>query len=544
MRLSGRLILAALVLLAGSCSKTTEEEEPLPSMATVRALSDRVTLSPGGQAYAEFSVTPFETQFNYDAGSEDCDISVVGQSGEPIKEFQIVKIEPAGSSYEDHGKYKILLKDALTKFSYSQQCFIALKDDYGRISKSGGFIVSCEGDELTRTLLATGLPLIRIDTDGGVEPTCEYVAHPPGCNGAGIKNATKVPGSMIMLAGESILYSSGPYVKDESGMTLRIRGNTSAYPAKKPFKIKLQKKKDLLRRGDEDKYKDKDWLLLCYDDLRSRAGWKVNQLVGLQWTPGFEYVNLVINGDYRGLYILAESVKRNEKCRLKVSQSGYAIEYDAYWWNENVTFTGDWNYSMQYTFKYPEDDEVTDSQIGYIKDFIIKTESAIRSGDYDKYIDVPSFARWLLGHDILGSLDCAGSNYFLTKYDSNADSKLIMANMWDFDGIYQMKDSWANTHIWRGFYFPALLESGNRLFRETYVEVWQSLSGSLCKNASAYMKSLVNSDEGRALDASIALDNKRWKAGHPSVATSVELSRQWFDTRGGWLNNAIAGLKN
>ena len=170
MRLSGRLILAALVLLAGSCSKTTEEEEPLPSMATVRALSDRVTLSPGGQAYAEFSVTPFETQFNYDAGSEDCDISVVGQSGEPIKEFQIVKIEPAGSSYEDHGKYKILLKDALTKFSYSQQCFIALKDDYGRISKSGGFIVSCEGDELTRTLLATGLPLIRIDTDGGVEP--------------------------------------------------------------------------------------------------------------------------------------------------------------------------------------------------------------------------------------------------------------------------------------------------------------------------------------------------------------------------------------
>ena len=543
MRRRGWLIFAALTLLAGSCSKDTEEETPLPSMATVRVISDQVTLSPGGQAYAEFSVNPFETEFNYDIQSADCAISIINQSEEPVPEFQILKIEPAGSSYDDHGKYKILIKDALVKYSYSQQCFIALKDSYGRISKSGGFKVICEGDELTQTLLATGLPLIRIDTDGGVEPTCEYVSHPEGCNGAGITNATKVPGSMIMLSGEDILYSSGPYVKDESGMTLKIRGNTSAYGAKKPFKIKLQKKKDLLMRGDNEKYKDKDWLLLCYDDLRSRAGWKVNQLAGLQWTPGFEYVNLVVNGDYRGLYILAESVKRNEKCRLKVAQNGYAIEYDAYWWNETVTFTGNWNYSMRYTFKYPEDDEVTDSQIGYIKDFIINTESAIRRGDYDKYIDVPSFARWLLAHDILGSLDCAGSNYFMTKYDNVSDSKLMMANLWDFDGIYQMKESWANPHIWRGFYYPSLLESGNRLFRDTYVEIWRSFSGSLCKNVSAYMKSLVNSDEGRALDASIALDNKRWRTGHPSVASSVDLSRQWFDSRGGWLDSAIPAIK-
>ena len=39
-------------------------------------------------------------------------------------------------------------------------------------------------------------------------------------------------------------YDSGDYVDGESGMTLKIRGNTSAWQLRKPYKIKLQKKAD------------------------------------------------------------------------------------------------------------------------------------------------------------------------------------------------------------------------------------------------------------------------------------------------------------
>lgn len=532
-----------VMYLMAACEKTPEEEiTPLPELPTLRALSESVVIPPGGEAYADFLISPFETKFNYDVKSDACAISIVNTLGQNVSEFTISRIEPLNDDPAVTGKYRVYLKDALQKVVYELSCKVAFKDGYGRTATTGGFIVRGQCDEETQKILNTGLKLIMIATEGGEEPTCEYVSHPDGCNGAGLKNATKVPGTLTVLKGSDILYSTGPYKKDESGMTIKIRGNTSAYGQKKPFKIKLQKKKDLLFRSDDKLYKDKEWLLLRYDDLRILAGTTVNRLMGIQWTPSFEYVNLMINGDYRGLYILCESVKRNEDCRLKVSENGYVIEYDAYWWNEDVHFTGGWNYSMQYTFKYPEDDEVTDSQIGYIQDYIKKVETSVRNGTYDQYIDVTSFARWLLAHDILGILDCAGSNYFLTKYDNTSSSKLMMGNLWDFDSVFQMKDSWANAHVWGANYYPTLLNSFNHTFKETYIALWES-HADICKTASNYMKGFVNSEEGKGVNASLPLESKRWHSASPTVAVAAKTAMDWFDSRTGWLNNAIAGLK-
>ena len=112
------------------------------------------------------------------------------------------------------------------------------------------------------SIQALGLPVVAIETVGGEEPTCEYVNHPEGMAGYGTRNATKVPGRLTITLGEDTLYDSGPYVKDSSGMRVRIRGNTSAWPPKKPYKVKLERSADLLLRGDEESYADKDWLLL------------------------------------------------------------------------------------------------------------------------------------------------------------------------------------------------------------------------------------------------------------------------------------------
>ena len=374
------IVVAAFLAALAACEKEPDgpDEPDLPPQATLRILTESVTMTPGGDTYVEFRISPFETQFNYDIGSGKCAITLTDRGGNEPKEVKIYKIEPTSDNPSDQGKYKVFLEDALVKVSFEQIFRITYRDPFGRVSTSGDFKVTCQCDELSRSLLATGLTLVNITTDGGVEPTCEYVSHPEGCNGAGIKNATKVPGNLIIMKGEEILYSSGPYKKDESGMTVKIRGNTSAYPTKKPYKIKLEKKKDLLHRGDESRYKDKEWLLLKYDDLKSMAGFFVNQYLGIQWTPAYEFVNVVINGNYRGLYMLTEAVKRNDSCRLNVAKDGYVIEYDAYWWNEEVSFTGGWNYSMQYTFKYPESDEVTKEQKDYIRSYIVKVEKKIK----------------------------------------------------------------------------------------------------------------------------------------------------------------------
>ena len=90
------------------------------------------------------------------------------------------------------------------------------------------------------SILNIGLTCVTVTTVDGEEPTCEVVRSPEGCTGIGIRNATKVPGRIRLQKGDRILYDSGEYVGKESGMTIKIRGNTSAAAAgKKPYKIKL-----------------------------------------------------------------------------------------------------------------------------------------------------------------------------------------------------------------------------------------------------------------------------------------------------------------
>ena len=150
---------------------------------------------------------------------------------------------------------------------------------------------------------------------------------------------------------------------------------------------------------------------------------------------------------------------------------------------------------------------------------------------------------WLLGHDILGNLDCAGANLFLTKYDNTPNSKLMMANLWDFDNIFRMNGNWSNAHIWGGFYYPSLLSNHNKSFRKAYIEAWDVANPSIFNIVKSYMENFAKSEEGLSLQASIEMDNKIWKSGIPSVPESVSIARDWFGNRQSWLSDAINGLR-
>ena len=142
---------------------------------------------------------------------------------------------------------------------------------------------------------AQTLPVLSITTDGGEEPACDFVFAPEGQFGISITNNQKVPGRAVLTENGNTLYDSGEYQKDSTGMTIRIRGNTSAYySSKKPYKIKLEKKNDMLGRNDSCYY-DKNWMLIDSggDELNTMIGLKVNEIMGLGgWTPAYKFVNL------------------------------------------------------------------------------------------------------------------------------------------------------------------------------------------------------------------------------------------------------------
>lgn len=512
------------------------------TLYVVTIVEDSVVLNTGSVSSIDFRITPNDSSivFNNDSANYIIELRL-GDNTVP-ENYKIKGIDNIEGN-SSVGIYRAYIEDLCLKNNYDDRVKLVLKDKTkGTSFESSTFCVKYNSDSLSKALIELGLPLVVINTLNDDEPTCDYVAGPYGI-GAGIKNATKVPGQLIIMKDSNVLYNSGSFEKDKSGMTIKIRGNTSAYNEKKPYKIKLQKKADLLSRNNNDVYKDKEWLLLKYADLRSVVGFKLNELIKMQWTPQYQLVNVVLNGDYRGLYLLTESIKRNSDCRIDVDKSGYIVEYDAYWWNEDVYFVSDWLYSMNYTFKYPDEEDVTEEQIDYIKNYIKLLETCIiEGGKYEDYLDVDSWARWILAHDILGTWDSYGSNIFITKYDNTDNSKLMMANLWDFDSNYFMKDSWSVAHVSSVFYFDKLFNSTNLIFKDTYKSVWNIINPIIFDEMITFLSSFEKSVLADCVDKSIIQDNKRWGATGLSVAEEIEITKSWFKSRQVFLNENIPNM--
>ncbi len=390
-----------------------------------------------------------------------------------------------------------------------------------------------------------GLKVIHIETENNEEPECEFAEAPEGCMGMTSINAKKVKCRIYITLKGDTLYDSGMFEKNQSGATIKINGNTSAYfaiPGNYPYKIKLQKKADLLNRNNE-RFDDKEWRLINDGyTLNTIIGIKISELLQFSWTPAYTPCNVFINGDYRGCYLLIESVKRNKDCRINVDKtSGYIVERDPYWWKENRFFTTNYFASSKgyrWTWKYPDEDDVLLEQEDYITQFINDTEQSILNGTYSNYIDIKSFAKWILAHDILGSKDSGGTNLYVAKYDDTPNSLLEMPVLWDFDSNFRMEPGeFSKCHNNAGdFYFYNLFNNTNNSFTSKYKELWLQIKPTLLSTITQYILSITDSEYGRALESSRMLHYNRW--GYTPYETIGELAQEAIN----WFNNHLDKL--
>ena len=56
--------------------------------------------------------------------------------------------------------------------------------------------------------IVPGLPVVKVMTDDGKMPTCEFVSAPEGCLGQSITNVTKVGGRMTITQNGKMLFDS------------------------------------------------------------------------------------------------------------------------------------------------------------------------------------------------------------------------------------------------------------------------------------------------------------------------------------------------
>ena len=351
------------------------------------------------------------------------------------------------------------------------------------------------------------LPLLNIVTTDNVPLENNIITAPEGCIGQTTDN-DYVGASLVMTLKGDTLLNTGNYLPDESGIRIRIRGNsTGVNNPQHPYKLKLTKKADLIS-PHYPVAPDKEWVLLnatnCHKDFTNEhtsilawVGRSIGRILQMDYVPRTNFVNVVINGKYEGLYTLSENVKRSGN-RIDIHKSGFILENDLFWWSCDRTFqTEHLPPFMGYSLKYPDDDEITDKQFLAIEQYIKDFEKALfENGDIKRFIDLTSFARWILSHDIIGSFDAGGTNMFISKDRFSAENPfegdlMKMCVLWDFDSAFRCEpDQFASCHNQNVFYFQKLFEYPE--FCKIYRELYQAIRPKLVEAFENEMQQIID----------------------------------------------------
>lgn len=270
-------------------------------------------------------------------------------------------------------------------------------------------------------------------------------------------------------------------------MQIRGRGHSSWKGAKKPYKIKLGKKTATLGMP-----KNKHWALLKPTE-NTVAGLQLGKLVGMEWTPSFRPVEVVLNGDYVGLYFLTETIRidgnrvniyeqQNQETDPELIGGGWLVEVDNYRDECQITIPecSRWNLTLRY--HSPED--LSDVQLQWITNEFKSLNSAVYSADktsseWEKYLDVESMARFFIIQEVMDNPDGFHGSFYLHK-DLSDGSKWVAGPIWDLtcynrektDFTFKMKVHYAITPHWIGeiIKYDSFCKAVANVWKEIYPE--------------------------------------------------------------------------
>lgn len=239
----------------------------------------------------------------------------------------------------------------------------------------------------------------------------------------------------------SISNTNDEYLLSNVKGKIRGRGNSTWDMPKKPFRIKFDKKQNLFNNGYA-----KSWTLIAnYCDkslLRNYLALELSKMCSnIEYTSTHEIVEVVLNGEYLGVYLLCDQIQVGET-RVNIEEdsrdidTGYLIELD-HRAPEEGKQNIDWFYSYQipYAIKSPdtESDLYSTNQLQYIKNYFDKTMQTIIQKNFEKiktYIDVNSFVDTYIIQELFKNCDVGYSSFYLYK---DKGGLLKAGPIWDFD---------------------------------------------------------------------------------------------------------------
>ncbi len=281
------------------------------------------------------------------------------------------------------------------------------------------------------------LPVLKIDADGAITSKETYVTANLNTIGNGVTD------------GLWDSYASGKKIE------IRLRGNSTAFLPKKPYRMKFPDKFSPLGLNHA---KEKNWVLLANDAdktlLRNAIAFQASRIMDdnaaqHRFTPATTFVDVYLNANYEGNYMLTdqlevapgriniESLKASDGADPAKITGGYFLEIDGFGASEPLFFYTPQK-NMTVVMKYPKDDDYAAPQFDYIKDYVgNKAEGALFAGNFTDpvqgwrgYFDSKTWVDYYIINEFTGNPDAWWST---NVYKHRNDPLLYFGPVWDFD---------------------------------------------------------------------------------------------------------------
>ena len=334
----------------------------------------------------------------------------------------------------------------------------------------------------SQSLSVSNLPIVRFNTNTRV-----------------IQDEPKIPVQLEIFdngPGQLNQVSSTPTISTVAGV--EFRGSTSQADfyflpglVKKPYGIELwtdstgvkAKKLSLLQMPEET-----DWVLnASYNDrsfMRDFIAQSLAGRIGLLHSKA-KFVELIINDEYRGVYVLMEKVKQG-KNRVPISDlyptenagddvtGGYLLKIDktsgspSTSWKSNYTSGITATQKCEFQIEYPQYGLITQQQLVYIRDYINNWEKKLMTEDmndpkasFRDYMDVSSFVNYFILNEVTRNVDGYRLSTYLYKDKESLGGKIKMGPAWDFNialGNADYLNGWKTD----GFVYKAMENDGGK----------------------------------------------------------------------------------
>lgn len=419
-------------------------------------------------------------------------------------------------------------------------------------------------------LKSSNLPIIILDTHGQTiqdEPKI-IIDMKVIDNGEGVRNNITEPYAFTGRIG------------------IEIRGSSSQGFEKKQYGVEI-----VDSAGDDMDVpllglpEESDWVFSApYSDkslMRNSLTYKLSNNIG-RYASRSKYFELIINNDYKGVYVLFEKIKR-DKNRVNIAKlnpedttgveitGGYIIKIDKNEGNPNRGWMSPYyaGYNkIRYWYDTPDPEDINRKQESYIQTFFNDFESTMASEyyydpdtGYETFIDLDSFVDFFLLNEFSKNVDGLRlSTFFHKDKDKEGEkSKLVAGPLWDFNL------AWGNAYYYNaseiaGFHFIYMRDTGytqdgsippfwwtvlfnDKNFRDKLSKRWSELRKNELSLAviNRQIDSLVN-----YLDEAKTRNFQRWQVlGHyiwpnnfigTTYPDEIAYLKSWIRRRGAWMD--------